>query len=204
MPTSYQTLLLLWFLYLGSHSFFASVKVKKIAERIMGKGYGYYRIIYVFLSTLLLVLLGIYLLMIKPVWILQRNLWITYTGIAFGTWGIIIIKRAFEIYDLGEFIGTSYLPDKGTVQNSLKTSGILSYIRHPLYAGTLLIAAGFLLIMPSEANLVSVICITIYLLIGIRLEEDKLLTDFGKRYQEYKNQTPMLFPRISDIFKKKG
>jgi methanethiol S-methyltransferase len=40
---------------------------------------------------------------------------------------------------------------------------------------------------------------TSYILIGLRLEERDLITQFGATYQEYRRRVPMLLPRIFNL-----
>jgi protein-S-isoprenylcysteine O-methyltransferase Ste14 len=35
-----------------------------------------------------------------------------------------------------------------------------------------------------------------YILIGLQLEEGDLIRDFGERYRKYREQVPMLIPRL--------
>lgn len=87
----------------------------------------------------------------------------------------------------------------------LKLEGIHKYVRHPLYLGTLLFVWGLFLIFPLLNNLIAVIIITGYILIGIRLEEKKLLIEFGNSYADYISRVPMLIPGLKGIMhNKKG
>jgi len=69
-------------------------------------------------------------------------------------------------------------------------------MRHPLYSGTLLTIWSLLLIFPLLSNLLACLVITVYILIGIQLEEKKLLLDFGEDYRSYASSVPMLIPNI--------
>ncbi|MEO5783334.1 MAG: hypothetical protein ABIQ07_08695 [Ginsengibacter sp.] len=50
--------------------------------------------------------------------------------------------------------------------------------------------------MPSISNLIAVIVLTGYVLIGIRLEEQKLLLEYGEQYEQYSKKVPKLIPKI--------
>lgn len=167
----------------------------------MGDRYRYYRIFYALFFTAGLLSIAAYLFIRKENWIYPRNLITVYGGIILGTWGIIIIRKAFREYSLNEFIGVSYMKEAG-YQPSFKTTGILSYIRHPLYAATLLLVYGFFLFLPTLSNLISVLCLTAYIFIGIRLEEKKLKIQFGEKYKTYCKNVPMILPRIRVNVKK--
>ena len=80
--------------------------------------------------------------------------------------------------------------------DTLMINGIHRYIRHPLYLGTFLFIWGLFLIQPYLSLLVANIVITVYTLIGIVFEEDKLVEEFGEQYTQYKKNVPKLFPNI--------
>lgn len=202
MNTEQIILIFLWILYLGSHSLFAAPGIKKVSEKLLGKSYRYYRIIYVIFSTLFLGIIAFYLFSMDQVRLYRPNIVSIYSGVLLCVLGIIIIQKSFNQYDLGEFIGTFYISEGPEHENKLKTSGILSRVRHPLYTATLLIASGYILYLPTVASLTSGICIALYLFIGIRLEERKLLAEFGDDYRQYRKKVPMLFPGIRDLFGK--
>ena len=52
--------------------------------------------------------------------------------------------------------------------------------------------------MPNMTWNLLAVCIgaTVYILIGVRFEEHKLLRQFGKKYADYKRRTPLLIPGI--------
>ncbi len=76
----------------------------------------------------------------------------------------------------------------------LITSGLNNFVRHPLYAGTLLTAWSFFSVYPLLSILISNTIVTGYTITGIYFEEKKLAAMFGNEYLEYKKKVPMLFP----------
>jgi protein-S-isoprenylcysteine O-methyltransferase Ste14 len=74
------------------------------------------------------------------------------------------------------------------------TDGLYRYIRHPLYTAGLV----FIWLLPVLTwNLLAInIGLTVYILIGIKFEERKLLREFGDSYTEYRRRTPMLIPGL--------
>jgi protein-S-isoprenylcysteine O-methyltransferase Ste14 len=87
-----------------------------------------------------------------------------------------------------------YLNEKSS--NILMITGIHTYIRHPLYAGTFLFIWGLWLLFPLLSLLITNFIITIYTIIGIHWEEEKLEAEFGESYQEYKSKVPKLIPSV--------
>jgi len=102
---------------------------------------------------------------------------------------------SFQCYNLREFLGIKF-KGSGYKKNELVENGILRYIRHPHYAGTILIVLGYVLFIPEYTSLLNATCIFLYLAIGIKLEENKLIKEFGEAYLRYIKRVPMLIPRI--------
>jgi protein-S-isoprenylcysteine O-methyltransferase Ste14 len=69
-------------------------------------------------------------------------------------------------------------------------------MRHPLYLGTFLFLWGLWLLFPTVSLLLANIVITGYTLYAIRLEEEKLVAEFGEQYIRYQQQVPKLIPRF--------
>lgn len=92
-------------------------------------------------------------------------------------------------------IRSLYMIEKN--QNELMITGIHKYVRHPLYAGTFLFIWGLWLFLPLLSLLITNMIITIYTLLGIKWEEQKLEAEFGASYKQYKQQVPKLIPLSS-------
>lgn len=78
--------------------------------------------------------------------------------------------------------------------SELKINGIHRFVRHPLYSGTILFVWGLFFVFPFLNNLIAAVLLTLYVLIGIIFEEKKLKIEFGKKYEEYISNVPMLIP----------
>jgi protein-S-isoprenylcysteine O-methyltransferase Ste14 len=79
-------------------------------------------------------------------------------------------------------------------KNPLIFTGLHKYVRHPLYLGTFIFIWGLFVLFPLLSLLIADIVITIYTLIGINFEEEKLISDFGKEYTRYQNMVPKIIP----------
>jgi protein-S-isoprenylcysteine O-methyltransferase Ste14 len=79
---------------------------------------------------------------------------------------------------------------------TLQQDGLHKYVRHPLYFGTMLFVWGLFLMFPLISNLIAAVALTIYVLIGIRLEETKLLSEYGEEYKQYSRRVPKIFPKL--------
>ena len=110
---------------------------------------------------------------------------------------IILLYYSFRKYDWGEFSGIGYLKAKDkSITPSLQTKGMNSHVRHPLYFASLLLFWFSFLSSPSIPILVVAIMGSLYLYIGTRLEEQKLIDTFGEEYRQYQKRVPMLLPKL--------
>jgi methanethiol S-methyltransferase len=76
---------------------------------------------------------------------------------------------------------------------ALITSGIYGRIRHPQsLAGLLLLWARDL----TDTDIVINVVLSLYLLIGARIEDKRLLKEFGEEYARYRERVPAFVPRL--------
>jgi methanethiol S-methyltransferase len=187
---SYVILCALWLIYFFLHSLLASVRIKSFFEKSLKQGFRFYRIMYSFISTVGLAILLIFNATIPSSLLFDSEGLVRYLSLMLATFGVIVISRTFREYRLSSFIG---LKEETT---EFKQTGILKYVRHPIYSGTILIVIGFFLFNPTRSTLVSVCCIFAYLPVGIYLEEKKLIKQFGDQYISYKKEVPSIFPGV--------
>src|SRR5262249_12418539 len=81
---------------------------------------------------------------------------------------------------------------------TLATTGPYAYTRNPLYLGSFLIGLGFTI----AAGKILLIIIFVAMILGIylpvmRVESATLASLFGKKYDRYAHEVPLLFPRFS-------
>src|SRR3990167_2626883 len=85
---------------------------------------------------------------------------------------------------------------KSQKEDKLAVSGAYHYIRHPQYAGFILIIAGFLLQWPTLITLIMApILIGRYIRLG-KDEEKAVFKKFGSKYTVYKIETHAYIPSI--------
>ena len=180
----YLKLIGLWSVYFFIHSAMASSSLK---SRFNSQ---YYRVFYTIIASLGLLGVFIFSALQSTIFVWQKNEISQVGGLILATYGILILKKSFQQYSIKEFLGLK----KGKEEQLIR-SGILHYVRHPIYTATILMVLGFFLFSPTELNLVSLSCIFIYLAIGIQLEERKLVKLFGDQYLHYQKEVPMLFPK---------
>ena len=186
----YVWLVLAWVIYFAHHSIFSASVVRERLKKI-GLSKKAQRLIYSALSTLGLLLILLYNGVIGGEPLLREHRLLKAFALFLAAGGVFIIREAFKAYSLSSFLGFSEESSE-----ELKITGILQYIRHPLYAATILIFIGFFLYDSRLASLVSLICVLAYLPLGIWLEEKKLVQMFGERYIKYSKEVPMLIPDL--------
>jgi protein-S-isoprenylcysteine O-methyltransferase Ste14 len=85
---------------------------------------------------------------------------------------------------------------KAQRSHTLATTGPYAHLRHPQYAGFILIMVGFLLQWPTLLTLLMFpILVTMYVRLAHREERDAQAA-FGEAYARYAASTPAFFPRL--------
>lgn len=113
-----------------------------------------------------------------------------------GCFGLLIMALCIEKY-FGRLSGLKTLfVDEVHTGNQLIVTGMHRYVRHPLYTGTFLFIWGLFIFIPYTSLLISNFIITVYTLIGIRWEEEKLIQEFGDSYKIYQKKVPKLIPAL--------
>lgn len=188
------TLLAAWLGYVFLHSFLATNMVKLKMQQMMGRNYSYYRLSYsIFAAFSLAVILVFQFLEPSPL-LLRNYVAIELAGIALAMLGLIGMGICIKKY----FMNLSGVDVLLKVKRDpvLEISGLHRFVRHPLYSSTLLFCWALFLLFPFLDNLLACLVITIYTLLGIRLEEKKLVEEFGQSYTVYAKSTPMLIPGL--------
>jgi methanethiol S-methyltransferase len=178
---------LLWIGYGIVHSVLASDTVKKLFPT------KYYRLIYNLIAIVLLIPILYFQLTAASKRLMEDSIFNQLLGGIMMSAGIFMMYISIKGYATREFLGLDFdhkQPDM------LKTDGLSEFIRHPLYTGTLLFFWGTFGFFATETFLTTALFITIYVRIGIYFEEKKLVRVYGKQYEEYQKNVPMLIPRL--------
>lgn len=184
-----------WILYGVIHSLLASDPVRQQVRRIFPRGFRTYRLVYNLLATILL-LPPLWLMVSypgEPLWHWPSLLhWVMNAAAVAAVAGFAFSLRA---YDNAEFLGLSQLacpPDDTGKVPPMSLSAAHRFVRHPWYF------YGLVILWTREMNaalLTSAIVITLYLVVGSRLEERKLVRCYGEAYRTYQRLVPALIPR---------
>jgi protein-S-isoprenylcysteine O-methyltransferase Ste14 len=111
-------------------------------------------------------------------------------GLMYGIWSIIIQNT----------IGKGGPVEIGNIEISHKTenlvvSGPYKNTRNPMLFGTFLIYLAFALFINSITSVILVIVIFVFMLtVVVKMEEKRLLNDFGNQYEEYRRKVSKFIP----------
>jgi protein-S-isoprenylcysteine O-methyltransferase Ste14 len=111
-------------------------------------------------------------------------------GLIYGIWSVIIQNT----------IGEGGPVEIGNIEISPKTknlvvSGPYKNTRNPMLFGTFLIYLAFALFINSITSALLVCAIFVFMLtVVVKMEEKRLLKDFGNQYEEYRKKVSMFIP----------
>jgi methanethiol S-methyltransferase len=184
-------LVMLWVVYCVLHSVLASTWVKRALRKNL-KNYKWYRLWYTVFAFIFLVVIIYYQIQIRTIELFRPGNLIFIIGIVTSAAGLILMIVCIRKY----FMNLSGLRSLviEDFSNELQITGIHKYVRHPLYLGTFMFIWGLFLVIPLLSLLIANVIITVYTLIGIELEEKKLLSEFGENYRLYRQTVPKLIP----------
>ena len=183
-----------WIAYAALHSLLAALAVKAWVTRRWPGFAPYYRLAFNALAVVLVLPLVWATYAIPGDWLWRWTgpaAWVA-NGLALAALAGFAVSSG--TYDMGEFLGTRPWREKRTdavEHEGFRISPLHRFVRHPWYA------LGLVLIWTRDMNaplLVSAGAITLYLIVGARLEERKLEAHFGAAYRDYMKQVPGLFP----------
>jgi Putative protein-S-isoprenylcysteine methyltransferase len=194
MVMQHLVLGLFWVIYCVLHSLLANSVLKENLRNWMRSYFYMYRIFYTLFAFITLVLIVYYGLSIRTKLVFDPSLIIKIGGLLIGSAGLVLmlvcIKKYFlSLSGLKSLIREEYF-------NELLITGVHKYVRHPLYTGTFAFLWGLFLIYPYWNLFVSNVIITAYTLVGINLEEEKLIREFGDQYRLYRQRVPKLLPHL--------
>jgi protein-S-isoprenylcysteine O-methyltransferase Ste14 len=196
------TIVFLFLLFAASHTWLASLKIKKTFADRIGDKIAFYRLFYNVSSLLFFTFF--YFISPKPdIIVYDLHYPFDIVTFAFQVLTFIGLMWAAGQTDLKEFAGISqvirYLKGEYTIadldeKQIFRKTGAFKLVRHPIYLFSIL----FLGFRPTMDlfYLVMFICIVIYFYIGSVYEEKKLIEIFGDEYRNYQKSVPRLIPFI--------
>jgi protein-S-isoprenylcysteine O-methyltransferase Ste14 len=114
-------------------------------------------------------------------------------GAFFGIWSILVQRSKGKGGPLQ--IGNIEISPK---TRNLVISGPYRYTRNPMLFGACMMYLGFGILLNKYSAILSVIMFALFMLrVIVRMEEKRLVEDFGREYQEYRKRTSMFIPWVS-------
>ena len=180
-----------WVAYGALHSWLAASGVRQRLTKRWPALRPAYRLLYNAVATVLVLppLALTWLYPGEPLW--HWPAWVTW-----GAFGIAAIGFAISMrwYDGLDFLGLRQWQQRGQpaeCRDAFVLSPLHRYVRHPWYS------LGLLYLWTRDLNagwLAATIALTLYIVIGSRLEERKLVETFGEPYRRYLERVPGLVP----------
>ena len=188
-------LVVLWILFSVLHSVFASTWWKTMAKSILGKAFRFYRFYYSLFATANLCPILYFQFSIDSPLIWKKSEYVESLAVLCGIAGLLIMFACVRKYFV--FVsGINAFTRQRDSESVLQTGGLHRYTRHPLYFGTLIFIWSIFLLFPKWSHLITCLSMSAYTLVGIYIEERKLILEFGDYYRSYARNVPMLIPRL--------
>jgi protein-S-isoprenylcysteine O-methyltransferase Ste14 len=122
--------------------------------------------------------------------------WVLWLGAMLGVLTIPAVLWVFVT--LGRNVSETVLTKQ---RHELVMTGPYQWIRHPLYATSLMLFAAIGLMLTSWVVLLfAILAFVIFRFLVVPVEERHLLEKFGDEYGRYMQRTGRLFPRASRVF----
>ena len=145
---------------------------------------------YIQLSTLIVCILCL--------WYNHKYLFKAYESNDFLVYlGVAISGIAITLFSLSRFsLGKNYSPCYDSyMPKNIKTNGIYSLVRHPIYSSNILLMTGIFISTGSLIIAANTIVLLVYYVISAFIEERAIAGKFPK-YKTYKKTTGMFIPHI--------
>ena len=189
---------ILWIIWCAFHSLLITKRFTRFIERRLVTYAPYHRIGYNCVSMLSFGLLVMFGKRLPAIPIYEFSNLMELLRIGFFSAGIVLFLVGAKSYDLSHFMGFRQIFSGHNHQvlsksGGFKVSGIAKIIRHPWY-----LAAFFVIWSNTKTihntDLITNIVFSLYLILGTRLEEQKLVLELGEVYKQYQSEVSMFIP----------
>ncbi|MEJ5357357.1 MAG: NnrU family protein [Desulfobacterales bacterium] len=181
----------LWALWCLLHSVLVDPAVTSRLEKRRGDLFAFYRPAYNLFSLLTVLPLAGWTLAIDSAPVLRWSGPLRLVQACLLAAAVFLFAAGAREYPLRDFLGIPGGPRKEKEGRRLATRGILGAIRHPWYAG------GILLLWAREAGVFGLawnLLLSAYFVAGAFHEEHTLLELHGEAYRRYRGEVSMFFP----------
>jgi methanethiol S-methyltransferase len=187
----------LWVGYCALHSYMISIGFTNSMTRLLKNYYAFYRFFYILISLILLIPLIKFTAQTDTKIIIAYEYPLSLIRYTLISGSLIMFFWAFFLnYDSLSFFGIRQILNFGKTKKinpseGIKRNGLLGIMRHPMYFALIIyLWCQTYRVMDVVINVV----LTIYVIIGTKLEERKLVLEFGDTYIQYQKEVPMLIP----------
>lgn len=182
-----------WSVYYVLHSALATNSAKRLFQRVFPQVYPHYRALFITIAAVNFVLLVILHYKLPSPLLFKSPFWLMLLAYVFLGVGLYIFIASLMAYGKGLFYP---LASDGDTLQPLVTHGLNSIVRHPLYFAVLLLLVGMCCFAPNVKNVVFSLITALYIFIGSRFEEQRLVELHGDAYRNYQSKVPMLIPYL--------
>jgi protein-S-isoprenylcysteine O-methyltransferase Ste14 len=201
--SEYVILVLGWSLWCFLHSLLISNAATEFFKKRTGNSFKFYRLVFNLFAILSVIPLVVYTVSLEGAPVFVWDGWLRIPQLLMIAVALVYFIAGGRVYDSQQLLGIRQIRTNeahSTLDEfgEISTKGILGFVRHPWYAGTLL------LIWARELDTVGVtlnLVLSTYLIVGTLLEERRLRGEFGESYREYQRQVSMFFP-WNDLWRK--
>jgi len=193
--TSLILLCALWLLYFCIHSLLANnhVKSRLLTWSLLSEHF--YRLFYNSIALVTLVPILIVIMRYQGPSVFQwQGLWY-FLALVLNLTALTCFFWSLKYYDMKVFWGWK----TSVACSSFVLSPLHRFVRHPWYSCALIILWCRDL---NAAQLLSSLLVSVYLVVGSRLEEARLVDEFGRSYEKYMERVPSLIPLPWKFLKK--
>lgn len=199
---------LIFFIFCGSHSLFASVSFKKWLFGYFPGFKPYYRLSYNLLAVLIL---AAWLISLPPDTTIYRveGFWfIALVLLQISALILAIISLAghgmtfFGVTQLKQYLSADKYPNylDEPERGQFIKDGMYAYMRHPLYTFSMIVLMASPIM--TYNLLFIIVCVALYFWIGSIFEERNLVKRFGSDYKTYQKEIPRFIPWKFLFFRK--
>lgn len=182
-----------WLLFGALHSLLIHLTVRRELQKLFGVDDQTYKLFYALVSVVSLFVSILVTLLSNGHWVIKPD-WVTYVGGAVLILGsFYLMKLSFKNYSFMVFLGLQ--PE---TKSKLKYGGMNKFVRHPLYLSSILFLIGLMAFWPSDVMITTCLILIAYTFLGAKLEERKLIAQFGKAYLDYMREVPAFVPKWGD------